>query len=65
MIIKSFYTQTRNAHCFIPSSYTHPPKYHSQVFLCYEGVSWPSGLHVAYRTQVLVLAAECGFESRP
>ena len=27
------------------------------------GVSWPSGL--AYRTQVLVLAAECGFESRP
>ena len=24
---------------------------------------WPSGL--AYRTQVLVLAAECGFESRP
>ena len=26
-------------------------------------VSWPSGL--AYRTQVLVLAAECGFESRP
>ena len=25
--------------------------------------SWPSGL--AYRTQVLVLAAECGFESRP
>ena len=30
-------------------------------FVC--GVSWPSGL--AYRTQVLVLAAECGFESRP
>ena len=29
----------------------------------YYGVSWPSGL--AYRTQVLVLAAECGFESRP
>ena len=29
----------------------------------YSGVSWPSGL--AYRTQVLVLAAECGFESRP
>ena len=27
------------------------------------GVSCPSGL--AYRTQVLVLAAECGFESRP
>ena len=27
------------------------------------GLSWPSGL--AYRTQVLVLAAECGFESRP
>ena len=27
------------------------------------GVSWPSGL--AYRTQVLVLATECGFESRP
>ena len=26
-------------------------------------VSWPSGL--AYRTQVLVLAAECGFESQP
>ena len=26
-------------------------------------LSWPSGL--AYRTQVLVLAAECGFESRP
>ena len=26
-------------------------------------VSWPSGL--AYRTQVLVLAAECGFKSRP
>ena len=26
------------------------------------GVSWPSGL--AYRTRVLVLAAECGFESR-
>ena len=25
--------------------------------------AWPSGL--AYRTQVLVLAAECGFESRP
>ena len=38
------------------------------IFLknCYKqfnGVSWPSGL--AYRTQVLVLAAECGFESRP
>ena len=31
--------------------------------LLYVGVSWPSGL--AYRTQVLVLAAECGFESRP
>ena len=29
----------------------------------YNGVSWPSGL--AYRTQVLVLATECGFESRP
>ena len=29
----------------------------------YIGVSWPSGL--AYRTQVLVLAAKCGFESRP
>ncbi len=29
----------------------------------HSGVSWPSGL--AYRTQVLVLAAECGFESRP
>ena len=29
----------------------------------HRGVSWPSGL--AYRTQVLVLAAECGFESRP
>ena len=29
----------------------------------YSGVSWPSGL--AYRTQVLVLATECGFESRP
>ena len=29
----------------------------------YYGVSWPSGL--AYRTQVLVLATECGFESRP
>ena len=27
------------------------------------GVLWPSGL--AHRTQVLVLAAECGFESRP
>ena len=27
------------------------------------GVSWPSGL--ACRTQVLVLVAECGFESRP
>ena len=27
------------------------------------GVSWPSGL--AYRTQVLVLATECGFESQP
>ena len=26
------------------------------------GVSWPSGL--GYRTQVLVLEAECGFESR-
>ena len=26
------------------------------------GVSWPSGL--AYRTQVLVLAAKCGFEIR-
>ena len=26
-------------------------------------VSWPSGL--AYRAQVLVLATECGFESRP
>ena len=25
--------------------------------------TWPSGL--AYRTQVLVLATECGFESRP
>ena len=33
----------------------------SSYFSC--GVSWPSGL--AYRTQVLVLAAECGFESRP
>ena len=31
--------------------------------MCRVGVSWPSGL--AYRTQVLVLAAECGFESRP
>ena len=31
--------------------------------LTYSGVSWPSGL--AYRTQVLVLAAECGFESQP
>ena len=31
--------------------------------VCVEIVSWPSGL--AYRTQVLVLAAECGFESRP
>ena len=31
------------------------------VFTC--GVSWPSGL--AYRTQVLVLATECGFESQP
>ena len=31
--------------------------------LLQHGVSWPSGL--AYRTQVLVLAAECGFESRP
>ena len=29
----------------------------------WSGVEWPSGL--AYRTQVLVLAAECGFESRP
>ena len=29
----------------------------------FKGVSWPSGL--AYRTQVLVLATECGFESRP
>ena len=29
----------------------------------HSGVSWPSGL--ACRTQVLVLAAECGFESRP
>ena len=29
----------------------------------WSGVSWPSGL--AYRTQVLVLAAECEFESRP
>ena len=32
-------------------------------FTLYSGVSWPSGL--AYRTQVLVLEAECGFESRP
>ena len=29
----------------------------------FNGVSWPSGQ--AYRTQVLVLATECGFESRP
>ena len=29
----------------------------------WSGVSWPSGL--AYRTQVLVLATECGFESQP
>ena len=33
------------------------------VLCCSCGVSWPSGL--TYRTQVLVLAAECGFESRP
>ena len=36
------------------------------LFLCcyyLYGVSWPSGL--AYRTQVLVLAAECGFQSWP
>ena len=38
------------------------------IYICFVvqnllGVSWPSGL--AYRTQVLVLAAECGFESRP
>ena len=31
--------------------------------LFFSRVSWPSGL--AYRTQVLVLATECGFESRP
>ena len=31
--------------------------------IIYYGVSWPSGL--AYRTQVLVLAAECGFECLP
>ena len=47
--------------------------YRTLLYLChwflvhfgftYSGVSWPSGL--AYRTQVLVLAAECGFESRP
>ena len=34
---------------------------HQMEYHC--GVSWPSGL--AYWTQVLVLAAECGFESRP
>ena len=39
-------------------SFTYP-SIHMTVY----GVSWPSGL--AYRTQVLVLAAECGFESRP
>ena len=33
------------------------------MFYNMSGVSWPSGL--AYRNQVLVLAAECGFESRP
>ena len=33
------------------------------IWMTIHGVSWPSGL--AYRTQVLVLAAECGFESRP
>ena len=39
-------------------------KKRSTVSVCFDlGVSWPSGL--AYRTQVLVLAAECGFESRP
>ena len=35
----------------------------SNTSLLRDGVSWPSGL--AYRTHVLVLAAECGFESRP
>ena len=39
-------------------STTCPPLVGSQT-----GVSWPSGL--AYRTQVLVLATECGFESQP
>ena len=36
---------------------------HLDYHIWLSGVSWPSGL--AYRTQVLVLAAECGFESRP
>ena len=35
---------------------------HQLLVLKAPGVSWPSG--IAYRT-VLVLAAECGFESRP
>ena len=42
------------------------PRVHVHVHwtVCFYGVSWPSSL--AYRTQVLVvLAAECGFESRP
>ena len=38
-------------------------KYMIAMYCVAYGVSWPSGL--AYRTQVLVLAAECGFESRP
>ena len=41
----------------------HYGKIYVSAKMSHSGVSWPSGL--AYRTQVLVLAAECGFESRP
>ena len=40
-----------------------PKNFNGYLTLEWSGVWWPSGL--AYRTQVLVLAAECGFESRP
>ena len=46
---------------FVAQYYVKREMFHAHYILL-RRVSWPSGL--AYRTQVLVLAAECGFESR-
>ena len=57
--LSKFYLQTSLHNLQVPLK---PTDIWGIRLLC-SGVSWPSGL--AYRTQVLVLAAECGFESRP